>query len=179
LAPFSCLDYNTGAYSEMGGPEYQKIAGLSAPSRQIFSSQTPGRPSIFARLALTSTPCSHKIMRLEIDCFHRATGSGKQGEKSGNSCGVGVCLESAGGNHEEGLSPLGLCVAVRGGANEKAPSRGRLNSYSGLGPWQPCGPRRFARQDFTPQAVGSDSRAVHPHILTWAYSAESILGNQL
>jgi len=77
-------------------------------------------------------------------------------------------------NREEGMSPHGPGVAVRGGADEKAPSRGTLKSRSGLGPWQPRGPRRFARQDFTPQAVGFDSRAVHPHILTWAGTNESI-----
>ncbi len=63
-------------------------------------------------------------------------------------------------------APADRLVAVCRGGKEKAPSRGTNKSGTGLGPWQLAGPRRFARQDFTPQAVGFDSRAVQNSILT-------------
>lgn len=180
LACSPCTYYNTQPQQLTGGSENQKIAGLIAPSRLIILlNQTPSRPLFIFKVSLTTPFCSCRVPRFSkrnpvaVSLFSPASGD----EKRGLFRSVEVCLGNTEGHHEEGLSPLGLCVAVRGGANEKAPSRAALSSRSGLGPWQPCGPRRFARQDFTPQAVGSDSRAVHPHILTWAQSDKSILGN--
>lgn len=55
-------------------------------------------------------------------------------------------------------------IAVSGGENGKALRLTLLQSMPDLGPWRfTDGPRRFAPQDSTPQAVGFDSRAVHPH----------------
>jgi hypothetical protein len=61
-------------------------------------------------------------------------------------------------------APVDHRIAVSGGENEKALSLTLSLSLPGLGPWRfTDGPRRFAFQDFTPQAVGFDSRAVHPY----------------
>lgn len=60
-------------------------------------------------------------------------------------------------------APADYPFAVCGGQNKKAPNRLLLNPRIGLGPWQTLGPRRLARQDVTPQAVGFDSRAVQPY----------------
>ena len=61
-------------------------------------------------------------------------------------------------------APVDHRIAVIGGENEKALSLTLSQSLPGLGPWRfTDGPRRFAPQDFTPQAIGFDSRAVHPY----------------
>jgi hypothetical protein len=61
-------------------------------------------------------------------------------------------------------APVDHRIAVIGGENGKALSLTLSQSLPGLGPWRfSDGPRRFVLQDFTPQVVGFDSRAVHPH----------------
>jgi len=63
------------------------------------------------------------------------------------------------------IAPAGRGVAANGGQNRKATTPDFFTGIQGVGRGDSnhFGPRRFADQDFTPQAVGFDSRVVHPH----------------
>lgn len=72
------------------------------------------------------------------------------------------------------LAPAGRGVAANGGYNRKAttPRFFRGSRDVGRGDSNQFGPRRFADQVVTTQAVGFDSRVVHPHynmIVKWSF----------
>jgi hypothetical protein len=63
------------------------------------------------------------------------------------------------------IAPAGQRVAANGGQNRKATTPRFFKGLQGVGRGDSnyYGPRRFAGQDSTPQAVGFDSRVVHPY----------------
>ena len=151
----------------------RKTAGLIAPSRLKYSLQKLWPPS-FSRITLDKTFSMLKLVCREYFSTANADCSAVQKGKNRFFLRCRSLFVNMEDSREEGMSPHGPGVAVRGDVDKKAPSRGKFKLPSGLGPWQPCGPRRFARQVVTTQAVGFDSRAVHPHILTQTGIGESI-----
>jgi len=64
------------------------------------------------------------------------------------------------------IASAGRGVAANGGQNKKATTSNLIRGLQGVGRGDSnlYGPRRFAGQDFTPQAAGFDSRVVHPSL---------------